>query len=145
MKTKNNVQKATTKLVTFGLMMVFGISVCAHGIKKPVSETNTSQELTTAKFGFGGESSFTSDTEVFASFLELEAEPALEVEDWMTNENSFDVFSSYHQLDQEVALEVETWMKDETTFFPSHSEFKTSPDPEAELEAWMTSDEVWNP
>lgn len=131
MKTNNNVQKAT-KLVTLGLMMVLGMGVYATGIGTPVLDTDGKKQLADSK-------------DVFASYMQIEAEPNMEVEAWMTDENSFDVFAAYQELDGEEALEVEGWMTNESIFYPLHTSLDTLPNPNEVLEEWMTSNEVWHP
>ena len=130
MKTKSNFQKA--RLLTLGLVMVFGMGVYANGIEKPVSGSDQSKESSDIK-------------DVFASYLKQEAEPVLEVEDWMMDENSFDVFASYYQIEQEEALEVEDWMKEESTFYPSHSDLDTFSKSDKVLGDKILSDDVWYP
>ena len=146
MKTKNNVQKATTKLLTLGLIMVLSISVYAHGIKKPVSKAEKSEKSTTEVLDNGvGSNTLSGNMDVFASFLVLDTEEAMELEDWMTDEKNFDVYSTYHLVEQEEALEVEDWMTDESTFCQIFSEFETETESNMELEDWMTSEAAWNP
>jgi hypothetical protein len=82
--------------------------------------------------------SFLSDNRAnnFMNF-EVETEESLDVEDWMTNENTFNVNSMYLEVETEESLEVEDWMTNENTFNVSFVEEIEEP---LEVENWMIND-----
>lgn len=146
MKTKNDVQKATTKLLALGfILVVLGLSANAQNLGKSLADIVSFKGLDLAMVDNSIESnSASTGAEVYALNLEVETEEALELEDWMTDENSFDVYSHYFQTEQEEALELEDWMMDESIFNHSSFRFTVETESQLELEDWMTSDKVWN-
>ncbi len=144
MKTKNNVQKATTRLLALGLILVVtGLSVNAQNSEKSSSVAANLTAFAMVDNSIESNSSSV-EADVYVSNFEEEAEEALLLQDWMTDKASFDVYSQYFQLEQEEALEVEDWMIDETTI--NHWSFQIAEENESplELENWMTSDVVWS-
>ena len=143
MKTKNNVQKATTRLLALGLILVvFSLSVNAQNLGK---SSSVAVNLAFAMVDKSIESISSSvEADVYVFNYEEEAEEALKLEDWMTDVASFDVYSQYFQLEQEDVLKVEDWMIDETTFNHWSFQFTEENESPLELEDWMTSDKVWN-
>ncbi|WP_167605300.1 hypothetical protein [Maribellus sediminis] len=146
MKTKNNVQKATTKLFALGLILVvLGLNVNAQKLGKSLPETVGFKQLALAMVDNPIEpKSSSTRTEVDASNFVVETEEALELEDWMTDEVRFDVYSQYSLTEQEEALELEDWMIDESTFKIWSFQLTVETESRLELEDWMTSDELWN-
>ena len=71
-------------------------------------------------------------------YFEKATEPAMELESWMTNENTFSIFSLNLENEVEIPLAVENWMLDGTNFGSNnlHEE-------DLDLESWMTSAKVW--
>lgn len=146
MKTKSNVQKATTKLLALGLILVvLGIPVNAQNLGKSLPEIFNFYEMTLAMVDNSGQpNSSSTEGAIYASSLVVDTEEALILEDWMIDEASFDVYAQYNRAEQEEALEVEDWMVDEATF--NHWSFRFTVETESplELDDWMTSEEVWN-
>ena len=146
MKTKNNVQKASTRLLALGLILVvLSLNVQAQYLGKSLSGTASFKGIAFAMVDNSMESYSSSiEADVYVSNFDVETEEALKVEGWMTDRASFDVYSQYLQLEQEEALKVEDWMIDDKTF--DHWSFLFTEETESplELEDWMTSDKVWN-
>ena len=147
MKTKSNVQKKTTKLLTLVLMMsVVSLSVSARTSGESTLRDASAGSFTHELNGHGiKKNASSSSADIFASYLVEEKEEALELEAWMTNETRFDVYSQYSQIEEEEALEVEAWMTNESIFNHWTFQFAEETESQQELEAWMTSDKVWNP
>ncbi|WP_340114395.1 hypothetical protein [Maribellus mangrovi] len=146
MKTKNNVQKTATKLLALGLILVvLGLSANAQNLGKSLADIVSFNGLDLAMVDNSIESNSTSiGARVYAVNIEVETEEALELEDWMTDENRFDIYLHYFQTEQEEALELEDWMFDESTFNHSSFRFTVETESQLELDGWMTSDKVWN-
>jgi len=96
--------------------------------------------------------------EVFRMFKtqETQFEEALEVEEWMTNEESWNVNTnislpaSATEIETESTLEVENWMTDEKTWKVSNHltlpayVTETATESEMDIEKWMTDNETWS-
>ncbi|QIA09346.1 hypothetical protein [Draconibacterium halophilum] len=145
MKTKNNVQKTTSKILALSLILVvLGFSVNAQNLGKSLPITVSFKGMALAMVDNTVESrSLTTEADVHVSNFDVETEEALRLEDWMTDEASFDVYAQYVKTEQEEALEVEDWMIDEATFNHWSFQFAVEAELPLELEDWMTSDEVW--
>jgi hypothetical protein len=146
MKTKNNVKEATRKLLASGLILVaVSISLNAQNSEKLLTEAAFYNGKALAMIDNTIETySAPTGADVSASYLITETEEALELEDWMTDETSFDVYPMSVQPEPEEALNLEDWMIDETYFNPFAFQVMAETESELELENWMTSDEVWN-
>ena len=146
MKTKNNVQKASTRLLALGLILVvLSLNVQAQYLGKSLSGTASFKGITFAMVDNSIESDLSSiEADVYVLNFDVETEEALKVEDWMIYRASFDVYSQYLQLEQEEALKVEDWMIDNKTFDHWSFQFTEETESPLELEDWMTSDKVWN-
>jgi len=147
MKTKSNVQKATTKLLASGIILVvLGISVNAqNGVKLLPAIFDFSEMNLAMVDNFTEFKSSSTEADVYTSNFDVETEEALTLEAWMTDEASFDVYAQYVQAEKEEALEVEDWMIDEATFNHWSFQFAEETESPLELDDWMTSEEVWNP
>ena len=146
MKTKNNVQKATTRLLALGfIFVVTSISLNAQNLEKSLPEAGDYNQKVLAMIDNTIET-YSSSTvmNVSAPYLVAETEETLELEAWMTDETIFDVYSIYLQPEQEKALELEDWMIDESYFNPASFQLEEETEPGLELEGWMTSDVIWN-
>ncbi len=144
MKTKNNVQKATTRLLALGIILVVtSLSVQAQKSEKSSSGADNSMAFAMVDNSIESNSSLV-EADVYVSNFEEEAGEALKLEDWMTDKASFDVYSQYFQFEQEEALEVEDWMIDKTTFNHWSFQFTAENESPLELEDWMSSDVVWS-
>ena len=145
MKTKNNVQQAILKsiAVVFSLVVI-SITVNAQDFWKRVYENNGFKEVAMVMTEVNTETtSETNDTETFSAFLEVESEEALEVENWMTNENTFTT-ANFYAVEAESPLNVETWMTNDNYFHNSTFQFIEASDDELEIEDWMLNDDLFS-
>jgi hypothetical protein len=71
-----------------------------------------------------------------AFIFQEDAEPALELENWMTNLNYFNETTMQFDEAIEQPLELQNWMLDE-------SHFNFNIEQTMELEDWMTSEKFW--
>lgn len=144
MKTKNNVQQAILKslAVVFSLVLI-SITVDAQDFWKSIYENNGIKEIALAMVDVKTETtSELHDANSFSAFLEVESEEALEIENWMMNENNFGTFISIEE-EIESPLEVENWMTDENSFNPSNFELIQETDNQLEIEDWMLNENLF--
>ncbi len=177
MKTRNNVQKAITKsLAVIISLVLISITVNAQDFWRTVMENNSFSQIAMAMVDNTEASSVsadayaTTDLSAYAEYATVEAENALEVEDWMlaennffttvaveteveeamevenwmTNESLFDGMASYFKVETEEALEVEDWMQDSNVFGVISVDVEEETETGLEVEAWMTNAEIWN-
>jgi hypothetical protein len=141
MKTKNNVQKTILRSVAVIVSFVLiSFTVSAQDFWKKLLENSSFNEIALAMVETSKETADSkSATSNFNSeLLEAEFEPALEMEDWMNNENIFSV-SSFEIADEvENNLTLQDWMLDKNLFQVDQNE-----EMPLEVDAWMTSDKVW--
>lgn len=145
MKTKNNVQQAILKslAVVFSLVLI-SLTVDAQDFWKSIYENNGIKEIALAMVEVKAETTTElNDANSFSTFLEVESEQALELENWMMNENNFGIFISLEE-EIESPLEVENWMTDENNFNPSTFELIQETDNELEIEDWMLNEDLFN-
>lgn len=72
------------------------------------------------------------------ALVETESESSMELESWMTNESLFDIHSAYMKVETEEALKLESWMLNENLFTT-----ELNVDQPLELENWMISEVIW--
>lgn len=177
MKTTNNVQKAITKsLAVIISLVLISITVNAQDFWRTVMENNSFSQIAMAMTDNSEASSAsvdattTTDLSAYAAYatvdaeealevenwmlaennffttvnVETEVEDALEVENWMTNESLFDGMASYFNVETEEALEVEDWMKDTNFFGVQSVDVEEETEAGLEVEAWMTDAKTWN-
>ncbi len=144
MKTRNNVQKAVLRsgavIVSF---ILISFTVSAQDFWKRLLTNSSFNEIAIAMVETSAKKEATDvstkkSTGVF--FFQNEAEPALELEDWMTNSYYFNQSSVlWGDAVVEEPQQLENWMLDENYF--NVPEDKEQP---LELENWMTSENFWN-
>ena len=143
MKTKNNVQKAILRsgavVVSFVLI---SFTVSAQDFWKRLLTNSSFNEIAIAMVETSGKTEASAlpaknKTEMF--IFQNEAEPVLQLEDWMTNTNFFNNITFQTEEETENPLELENWMLDENYFNSTENEEHA-----LELEGWMTSDKFWN-
>jgi hypothetical protein len=144
MKTKNNVQQAILKslAVVFSIALI-SITVNAQDFWKSIYENNGIKEIALAMVDVNEEANTElTDANSFSAFLEVESEEALEIENWMMNENNFVTFIS---LEEEIEnpLEVEYWMTNENNFNPSTMSLIQENDNVLEIEDWMLNHDLF--
>ncbi|QGY45566.1 hypothetical protein GM418_18385 [Maribellus comscasis] len=167
MKTKNNVQKAITKTLAAGMSLVLiSITVNAQDFWRSLFENSSFNTIATAMVdnnpkAMKTETHASSAADFSAIYTETEealelenwmtdegsfestfnfeneVEAPLNLEDWMTSTNSFNKTSFAMEVEVEEALELENWMIDETNFENSSIEFIKETEKPLELENWM--------
>jgi hypothetical protein len=144
MKTTNNVQKTNLKsaatVVVLAVVMVLSNAVSATGYNLSAMNAYLTEETEEA---LELENWMTNENNFYASLaLEAETENAMELESWMTNANNF--FSTVSlESETEEALEVENWMTNESNFYNTVS-LETEVENTLEVEEWMKNDSVFN-
>ena len=140
MKTKNNVQKAILRSAAVVVSFVLiSFTVSAQDFWKRLLENSSFNEIALAMVETSNEMETTEPTESFDfNLLEQESEQALNLEDWMMDNNFFGVSELEVNEVNEKDLEVEAWMLDESLFNVEKNNGN-----EMELESWMTSDKLW--
>ncbi|WP_320110443.1 hypothetical protein [Draconibacterium orientale] len=177
MKTTNNVQKAITKsLAVIISLVLISITVNAQEFWRTVMENNSFSQIAmamtdnTEASSASADASSTTDMSAYARYaavdaeealdienwmlaennffttvnVETEVEEALEVENWMTNESYFDGMASYFKVETEEALQVEEWMTDSNFFGVLSVDVEEETEAAMEVEAWMTDAKTWN-
>ncbi len=142
MKTKNNVQKAILRsaavIVSFVLI---SYTVSAQEFWKKLLTNSSFNEIAIAMVDNSGKTKSNAHSEsVTVVDFEVETEPALVLENWMTDKTFFGTANSDLESQNEVedALKLENWMLDSNFFEENGGEEKP-----LELENWMTSESVW--
>lgn len=115
MKTKNNVQKAILRLVAVIVSFVLiSFTVTAQDFWKKLIANSSFNEIALAMVETSREIvGLESTTENFKLIeVENEVEPALELEEWMSDERNFGV-SDFQIIDEtKDDLDIETWRLD---------------------------------
>uniref|UniRef100_UPI00321727C3 hypothetical protein n=1 Tax=uncultured Draconibacterium sp. TaxID=1573823 RepID=UPI00321727C3 len=174
MKTKNNVQKAITKsLAVIISLVLISLTVSAQDFWKTVLENSSLSQLAMAMTSeaspASADANSTTDANAFAEYFAAEAEDALDLEDWMTNDNNFfetltietvvensleleswmtneSLFNgtaAYFEVETEEALELEDWMQNTEYFGVQTVEIELECEKALEVESWMTNNKVW--
>ncbi|MCK3685764.1 hypothetical protein [Maribellus sp. YY47] len=175
MKTRNNVQKAITKTMAVIMSLVLiSITVNAQEFWKTVLKNNSFSQIAYAMSEQRTGAAATTETLV-ADYTELgslfvaEAEPSLQLEDWMTdasrftpmmaivpetenaleledwmmNESLFSSTAGMLTVEAEPALQVESWMTDASRFDVRNLKVETEVEPKLKVENWMTNNLAW--
>lgn len=149
MKTRNNVQKAILKSMAVVVSLVLiSFTVSAQGFWESLLENTTFNEIALAMVTPISDNEPTIevdkdiDTDAFDSFLEVEEEDVLEVEDWMTNEANFEpALTIETEIDE--PLKVEDWMINETYFGGTTFNVEIETEEVLEVEDWMLDSELF--
>ncbi len=147
MKTKDNVQKTITNTmaILFSLVLL-SISVNAQSFWKTVFENSVIQPIALALVNENESSTIqtptnkTSDSAALV-LLEVESEDALEMENWMIDDEIFGVLS--FEVEVEEPLELEEWMSSENYFRIPDSDALAEKEVDLEIESWMTDGKIW--
>lgn len=144
MKTRNNVQKAITKTMAVIMSLVLiSITVNAQEFWKTVLKNNSFSQIAYAMTEENSaattknEEKFVADYTELESHFAVEAEPSLQMEDWMTDASRFTTTTAI-LTETENALELEDWMVNESLFNGTASMSTVETEPALELEGWMT-------
>ena len=170
MKTKNNVQKTITKAFAVIISLVLiSITVQAQEFWKSVLKNNSFHQIAMAMVDEASvEMNVAPATTEATFYYEEEADAALNVEDWMVNENYFLTGLNYEtevensleleawmvnenlftgltafNVETEAALELEDWMTNQDFFGVRTVETEVEPEAELQLESWMTDTKTW--
>ncbi|WP_347838575.1 hypothetical protein [uncultured Draconibacterium sp.] len=176
MKTTNNVQKAITKsLAVIISLVLISITVNAQDFWRTVLENNSFSQIAMAMVDQSeaglpsADGYYTNEMTAYAEYANVEAEESLDVENWMTNENSFfttitvetatesaleveawmtdenrfNTMATYLSVETEDALEVEDWMYNTDFFGVTTVEVEEATETKLQVEAWMTNAEIW--
>ncbi|QIA09433.1 hypothetical protein [Draconibacterium halophilum] len=176
MKTTNNVQKAITKsLAVIISLVLISITVNAQDFWRTVLENNSFSQIAmamtdnTEASSASADASSKTDMSAYAKYAAVEAEEALDVENWMlaennffttvtvataaessleleswmTDESYFNGMASYFNVETEAALEVEDWMQDTDYFGVQSVDVEEETEAALEVEAWMTDAKIW--
>lgn len=138
----NNVQKAVLRTIAVIISFVLiSYTVSAQEFWKKLLTNSSFNEIAIAMTRTNTEtasSAISNEMNSARFYFEDATEPAMELESWMTNENTFSVFSLNFENEVEIPLALENWMLDASTF-----ENNSLQEENLELESWMTSAEVW--
>lgn len=145
MKTRNNVQKAITKsLAVIISLVLLSITVNAQNFWKRVLENNSFSQIAMAMVDVSETSTApagattANDMDAYAEYFVVESEEALDLENWMTNENNF--FETVTiETEIESSLELENWMTNETLFDGTAAYFEVETEEALQTEEWMTN------
>ena len=151
MKTKNNIQKTALKTVAAATgLAILSFTVNAQGALKSFFENDGINHIAMVMENANHNSfasnahnrSFTS-AETFAAYLVNETEEPLNIEDWMSNENTFDGFSAALETETETEMVIEDWMMNENSF-TSVFNIETETENPLQVEDWMTEESDFN-
>jgi hypothetical protein len=136
----NNVQKAFLRTIAVIISFVLiSYTVSAQEFWKKLLTNSSFNEIAIAMTKTPAKTaSSTTITNSSEFYLEEATEPAMELENWMTNENTFRIFNFNLENEVEIPMAIESWMLDANTFENNNLQEET-----LDLENWMTSTEVW--
>lgn len=117
MKTTNNVQKTNLKSVVFAAgLIVIGFSVDGQGATKTTLTMDNDNQFAFANTKMVSATTNSTEkgaTASFAAYFAPEAEEALTLEKWMTEESIYDVLGAALEPVAEEELTLESWMTEE--------------------------------
>jgi len=151
MKTKNNIQKTALKTVAAATgLAILSFTVNAQGVLKSLFENEEINHIAMVMEN-ANHNSFISNTynrsftsaETFAAYLVNETEEPLNIEDWMSNENTFDGFSAALETETETEMVIEDWMMNENSFTAVFN-IETETENPLQVEDWMTEESDFN-
>ena len=142
MKTKNNVQKAILRSAAVVVSFILiSFTVSAQTFWKRLLENTGFSDIAMAMAAPADEKlneGVPAETETYFYYTN-EVEPAMELEDWMTDDSRFTTSQFVFEEAADESLELEDWMMDES-LFQSEEESEAA----LELEAWMVSEKTWS-
>ncbi|WP_321369675.1 hypothetical protein [uncultured Draconibacterium sp.] len=141
MKTKNNVQKAILRSAAVVVSFILiSFTVSAQTFWKRLLENTGFSDIAMAMAAPADEKlneRVRAETETYFYYTN-EVEPAMELEDWMTDDSGFTTSQFVFEEAADESLGLEDWMMDES-LFQSEEESEAA----LELEAWMVSENTW--
>jgi hypothetical protein len=152
MKTKNNVQKAIFKSMAVVISLVLiSFTVNAQDFWKTLLENNSFNEIAMFMVETRNDANANADAtansidaNTFAAYMETETEEALELEDWMTNDNYFVPATILMEEETESPMELESWMTSDSYFGSFSNMFEEETEQPLELESWMTNEKYFS-
>ncbi len=149
MKTTNNVQKTINKTLAVIISLVLlSFTVNAQEFWKSVLKNNSFTQIAMVMTNeTSGPSHYeahtTSSTASFSELFGTEAEPALNLDTWMTDEARFSGVTGMVQPEAESELELESWMMNENSFGVRFFVIIEEKEAALQLENWMVDNKVW--
>ncbi len=175
MKTTNNVQKAGTKSMAVIISLVLiSLTVNAQDFWKTVMRNNSFSQIAMALADNSKPSTspentkYVTHSDAYTKYSVVDTEKALNVENWMLNENNFfttlaveneaddemkvenwmtneTLFNgtAAYIVESEEALELEDWMTESNYFGVQSITIEAETEEALEFEAWMTDNKVW--
>ena len=145
MKTKNNVQKTTFRFAAFFIFFTVSLSQVTGTEKqtKNIDNSTNGIEETVVDEKLNVESWMT-DAGYFASksILEIASDKPIAIETWMTNDALFTSASSAITPVAEPGLELESWMLNENNFNPGLTP-EEKPSGQKKVEIWKVQNEKY--
>jgi len=146
MKTKNNIQKTALQAAAAATgIAILSFTVNAQETFKSFFEPTeinhyamVTENADNSMFSGKHISNYAS-AETFASYLVNETEEPMNVETWMTDENTFDGYTAYLETETEKELVIENWMTDENNF-TAVAGIEAETENPLQIESWMTYD-----
>ena len=144
MKTKNNIRKTALQIAAAATgIAILSFTVNAQETFKSFFETTginhyamVTESADNSMFSGKHISNYTS-AETYAAYLVNETEEPMNLETWMTNENTFDGYTS--SLEKERDMAIENWMMDENSF-TSMLNIEAETENPLQVESWMTEE-----
>ena len=144
MKTKNNIRKTALQIAAAATgIAILSFTVNAQETFKSFFETTginhyamVTESSDNSMFSGKHISNYTS-AETYAAYLVNETEEPMNLETWMTNENTFDGYTS--SLEKERDMAIENWMMDENSF-TSMLNIEAETENPLQVESWMTEE-----
>ena len=136
-----NIQKAISKsLATVTSIALVSISLNAQDLDYSLFEKISFNKNPLAMIHTSTKTSLESITvNTFAALKETETEDALQLEDWMMNENNFST-NALVETETESPMELESWMTDESIFDAHSAYLEVETEDALKLESWMTNE-----
>lgn len=146
MKTKNNIQKTALQIAAAATgIAILSFTVNAQETFKSFFEPTeinhyamVTENADNSMFSGKHISNYTS-AETYAAYLVNETEEPMNLESWMTNENTFDGYTASLETETEKELVIENWMMDDNNFNGVVSIQAETENP-LQIESWMTDE-----
>ena len=150
MKTKNNIRKTALQIAAAATgIAILSFTVNAQETFKSFFETTginhyamVTESAHNSMFS-GNHISNNTNTETYAAYLVTESEEPMNLEAWMTNENTFDGYTSSLEPETEKEMAIEIWMMDENSFTSTLNNEAETENP-LQVESWMTDGNNFN-
>lgn len=146
MKTKNNIRKTALQIAAAATgIAILSFTVNAQETFKSFFETTginhyamVTESADNSMFSGKHISNYTS-AETYAAYLVNETEEPMNLEAWMTNENTFDGYTASLEPVTEKEMAIENWMMNENSF-TSTLNIEIETENPLQVESWMTEE-----